>query len=78
MISGNKTLYRVDLKGFTSKKLHVFNKPVYGMSSSPDSKRIAVLTAHDEFIGPGADLTVLDQQGKNTAFAGECCIHLPQ
>lgn len=64
MVSGNKTLYRVDLKDFTRKKLHVFNKPVYGMSSSPDGKRIAVLTAHDEFIGPGADLTVLDQQGK--------------
>lgn len=64
MISGNKTLYQVDLKGFTRKKLHVFNKPVYGTSSSPDGKRIAVLTAHDAFIGPGADLTVLDQQGK--------------
>ncbi|ETT62610.1 hypothetical protein C173_25961 [Paenibacillus sp. FSL R7-277] len=64
MISGNKTLYRVDLKGFTRTKLHVFSKPVYGMSSSPDGKRIAVLTAHDEYIGPGADLTVLDQKGK--------------
>lgn len=64
MISGNKTLYRVNLKDFTRTKLHVFNKPVYGMSSSPDRKRIAVLTAHDEFIGPEADLTVLDQQGK--------------
>ncbi|MEK5469611.1 hypothetical protein [Paenibacillus sp. FSL P2-0136] len=64
MISGNKTLYRVDLKGFTRTKLHVFSKPVYGMSSSPDGKHIAVLTAHDEYIGPGADLTVLDQKGK--------------
>lgn len=64
MISGNKTLYRVDLKNFTREKLHVFDKPVYGMSSSPDGKRIAVLTAHDEFIGPAADLTVLDQKGK--------------
>ncbi|ETT49778.1 hypothetical protein C162_12868 [Paenibacillus sp. FSL R7-269] len=64
MISGNKTLYLVDLKAFTRTKLHVFNKPVYGMSSSPDGKRIAVLTAHYEFIGPGADLTVLDQKGK--------------
>lgn len=74
MISGNKTLYRVNLKDFTRTKLHVFNKPVYGMSSSPDGKHIAVLTAHDEFIGPAADLTVLDQKGKilhsqqNTAF----------
>ncbi|WP_340025912.1 hypothetical protein MHI24_12355 [Paenibacillus sp. FSL K6-1096] len=64
MISGNKTLYRVNLKDFTRTKLHVFNKPVYGMSSSPDGKRIAVLTAYDEFIGPAADLTVLDQKGK--------------
>ncbi|MEK3900787.1 hypothetical protein [Paenibacillus sp. FSL R7-0179] len=64
MISGNKTLYRVDLKDFTRMKLHVFDMPVYGMSSSADGKRIAVLTAHDEFIGPGADLAVLDQKGK--------------
>ncbi|CAM4263707.1 hypothetical protein [Paenibacillus typhae] len=74
MVSGNKTLYRVDLKDFTRKKLHVFDKPVYGMSSSPDGTRIAVLYAHDDYIGPGADLLVLDQKGnkllsrENAAF----------
>lgn len=74
MVSGNKTLYRVDLKDFSRKKLHVFDKPVYGMSSSPDGTRIAVLYAHDDYIGPGADLLVLDQKGnmllsrENAAF----------
>ncbi|MDF9841288.1 MULTISPECIES: hypothetical protein [unclassified Paenibacillus] len=70
MVSGNKTLYRVDLKDFTRRKLHVFDKPVYGMSSSPDGTRIAVLYAHDDYIGPGADLLILDQKG-NTLLSRE-------
>ncbi|AIQ47767.1 hypothetical protein R70723_19110 [Paenibacillus sp. FSL R7-0273] len=70
MVSGNKTLYRVDLQDFSRKKLHVFDKPVYGMSSSPDGTRIAVLYAHDDYIGPGADLLVLDQKG-NTLLSRE-------
>ncbi|QUL54343.1 PD40 domain-containing protein [Paenibacillus tritici] len=75
MVSGNKTLYRVDLKDFTRKQLHTFNKPVYGMSSSPDGTRIAVLTAHDDYIGPGADLLVLDEKG-NTLLSRENAVYL--
>ncbi|NQX48593.1 hypothetical protein HQN87_24995 [Paenibacillus tritici] len=75
MVSGNKTLYRVDLKDFTRKQLHTFNKPVYGMSSSPDGTRIAVLTAHDDYIGSGADLLVLDEKG-NTLLSRENAVYL--
>ncbi|UQZ36836.1 hypothetical protein C2I18_26880 [Paenibacillus sp. PK3_47] len=70
MVSGNRTLYRVDLKDFTRSKIHTFDKPVYGMSSSPDGTRIAVLYAHDDYIGPGADLLVLDRKG-NTLLSRE-------
>lgn len=64
MVLGNKVLYRINLTDFSRKQLYVFDKPVYGMSSSPDGSKIAVLTAHDDYIGPEADLLVLDHQGK--------------
>ncbi|HIW34744.1 MAG TPA: hypothetical protein IAA29_18365 [Candidatus Paenibacillus intestinavium] len=37
---------------------------VYGISSSPDGKKIAVLYAHDKSIGPSADLVILNNKGK--------------
>jgi len=63
-VVGSKTLYRIDLNNFNLKKLHEFDQPVYGISSSPDGKKIAVLYAHDEFVGPSADLVVLNNRGK--------------
>ncbi|AIQ19182.1 hypothetical protein H70357_22555 [Paenibacillus sp. FSL H7-0357] len=70
MVLGNKILYKIDLNDFSREPLHSFEKPVYGMSSSPDGSKIAVLFAHDDYVGTGADLLVLDKKG-NKVFSKE-------
>ncbi|GGG59727.1 hypothetical protein [Paenibacillus radicis (ex Gao et al. 2016)] len=64
LIQDNKRLYKVGLKDGKRELLYKFDKPVYGLSSSPDGKKIAVLYAHDDLIGPVADLKVFDAKGK--------------
>ncbi|WP_042162041.1 hypothetical protein [Paenibacillus gorillae] len=64
LVQGNKRLYKVGLKDGKRELLYKFDKPVYGLSSSPDGKKIAVLYAHDDLIGPVADLKVFDAKGK--------------
>ncbi|MCQ6559474.1 hypothetical protein [Paenibacillus mendelii] len=63
-VYGNRTLYEVAWKEGKARKLYDSQEPVYGIASSPDGKRIGLLVASDSFLGPMADLVVLDQNGK--------------
>jgi len=63
-VYGNRTLYEVAWKEGKARKLYDSQEPVYGIASSPDGKRIGLLVASDTFLGPMADLVVLDQNGK--------------
>ncbi|MFF2479382.1 hypothetical protein [Paenibacillus sp. NPDC058071] len=76
MVSGNKTLYKANTTGRQAlSKLRSFKRPVYGMSSSPDGKKIAVLMASDEYLGPDADLIVLNDKGQ-TIFSRSRAVYL--
>ncbi|UVI28907.1 hypothetical protein [Paenibacillus spongiae] len=63
-VYGNRTLYEVAWRAGKARKLYDSPEPVYGVASSPDGKRIGLLVASDEFMGPMADLVVLDTNGK--------------
>ncbi|MBP1993760.1 hypothetical protein [Paenibacillus eucommiae] len=63
-VKGNRTVYSVNRKTGEAKKLYSSEKPIYGMASSPDSNRIAILVSSESFIGPFADLIVINKEGK--------------
>ncbi|MFD0712655.1 hypothetical protein [Paenibacillus sp. GCM10027626] len=64
-VLNNRTLYKVNWKAGTASKLYESpERPVYGISSSPGGKEVALLVAADQFIGADADLLILNDKGK--------------
>lgn len=61
---GLQTIYRIDAADGTRQPIYEFDRPVYGMASSPDGERVAVLLDAERNLGPYADLVVLDAEGK--------------
>ncbi|WP_028559147.1 hypothetical protein [Paenibacillus pinihumi] len=62
-VYGNRTLYRVHLNTGEIKKLYTSPAPVYGMASSPDGERVALLISSHS-LGPDADLIVFSKDGR--------------
>ncbi|RXZ78973.1 hypothetical protein EBB07_24885 [Paenibacillaceae bacterium] len=60
----NQFIYRVERKNGHHELLYTAPRPIYGIAVSPDLNHVAVLIASDEFVGPEADLIVLDSAGK--------------
>ncbi|MDO7907771.1 hypothetical protein Q5741_15270 [Paenibacillus sp. JX-17] len=63
-VKGNRTLYKVNLTTSETVKLYESKNPIYGVAASPDNSRVALLVASDSFLGPDADLIVLDEAGR--------------
>jgi len=61
---GLKTVFRVNPSDGTKQSIYESKSPIYGMAVSPDGKHIAVLADSDSDLGPSADLTIVDAQGK--------------
>lgn len=66
-VYGNRTLYALNWRTGKTSKLYDSPQAVYGVASSPSGDRIALLTASDEYIGPEADLLLLDRKGQKLA-----------
>ncbi|WNS45617.1 hypothetical protein [Paenibacillus sp. MMS20-IR301] len=64
-VNGNRTLYLVNIKSGAAQKLYSAERPIYGMSASPDNSMAALLVASEPYIGPNADLIVLDRKGNS-------------
>lgn len=65
MVKGHTDVYKIDLKSKKPTPLWSSkDKPIYGIASSPDGTKVAVLVSHDTAAGPWADLLVLDTKGK--------------
>lgn len=68
MVKGHRELYRVDLLNNELEKIYEAPNAIYGITSSPDSAKIAILYSHDSYIGPNADLIILNQEGESELF----------
>ncbi len=75
-IYGNREVFSANRATGELNKHYVSEKPIYGIASSPDGGRFAILVPSDEFVGPEADLIVFDRSGKEqwrknkAAFSG--------
>lgn len=63
-VKGNRTLYLVNIVTGEAKKLYSAKRPVYGLTASPDNSQAALLVASEPYIGPDADLIVLNRKGE--------------
>jgi hypothetical protein len=63
-VKGNRTLYLVNIATGEAKKLYSATRPVYGLAASPDNSQAALLVASEPYIGPNADLIVLNRKGE--------------
>ncbi|MEK4328871.1 hypothetical protein MKX70_23830 [Paenibacillus sp. FSL R7-0312] len=63
-VKGNRTLYLVNITTGEAKKLYTAKRPVYGLTASPDNSQAALLVASEPYIGPDADLIVLNRKGE--------------
>lgn len=63
-VKGNRTLYLVNIATGEAKKLYSAKRPVYGLTASPDNSQAALLVASEPYIGPDADLIVLNRKGE--------------
>ncbi|AIQ58347.1 hypothetical protein [Paenibacillus borealis] len=63
-VKGNRTLYLVNIITGEAKKLYSAKRPVYGLTASPDNSQAALLVASEPYIGPDADLIVLNRKGE--------------
>ncbi|MGG4397806.1 hypothetical protein ABEX25_26270 [Paenibacillus thiaminolyticus] len=66
-VYGNRTLYALNWRTGETSKLYDSPQAVYGVAASPSGDRIALLTASDEYIGPEADLLLLNSKGRKLA-----------
>lgn len=66
-VYGNRTLYALNWRTGETSKLYASPQAVYGVAASPSGDRIALLTASDEYIGPEADLLLLNSKGRKLA-----------
>lgn len=62
-IFGNKFVMKYSEYG-EAHNIFEASKPIYGTVLSPDMQLLALLIASDDFIGPEADLIVIDLEGK--------------
>jgi hypothetical protein len=75
-VYGNREVFSVNKKTGRMSKHYVSDKPIYGIASSPDGGKFALLVPKDESIGPAANLIVFDRSGKevwrmdNAAYSG--------
>ncbi len=64
LMLGNKIIYKVNLENFKMEQIYVSDKPIYGMSSSPDGSKIVLLLPENHYLGPFSEIIVLDNKGK--------------
>lgn len=63
-VKGNRTLYLVNTVTGEARKLYTAKHPIYGLAASKDNSRAALLVASEPYIGPNADLIILDREGE--------------
>ncbi|REK76985.1 hypothetical protein [Paenibacillus paeoniae] len=61
---GLEHIYRVESNGVSTGPLYSSDRPIYGMSASPDGKHVAILLDSSGSLGPDADVLVIDADGK--------------
>lgn len=65
VVKGNRYIYRYSASDDVDElqKIYDSDRPIYGIATSPDNCRIAILVPSDPSIGPEADLIVMDEEG---------------
>jgi hypothetical protein len=73
---GLETIFHVDTRVGTKEQVYRSDRPIYGLASSPDGERVALLVDAESNLGPYADLLILDSEGEvvsefaKAAYAG--------
>lgn len=65
VVRDNRYVYRYNGSD-KLEEIYIAERPIYGISASPSNNHIAILIDADDYIGPDADLIVLDKKGNVT------------